>query len=91
MSITWAAVHFGVPSHTTVATWERTYWEEGPEALCKDNRGMHKVSKDKTKKPKMPKIDKQTEDDLIAEVQRLRVENEYLKRLNALVQAWQSG
>jgi len=31
----------------------------------------------------MPKL---IEEDLIAEVQRLRMENEYLKKLNALVQ-----
>ena len=32
------------------------------------------------------KLNKQTEEDLIAEVQRLRMENEYLKKLNALIQ-----
>ena len=31
-------------------------------------------------------MNKQTEEDLIAEVQRLRMENEYLKKLQALVQ-----
>jgi len=30
-------------------------------------------------------LDKQTEKDLIAEVQKLRMENEYLKKLNALI------
>ena len=37
-------------------------------------------------KPKKKKLSKQTEEDLIAEVQRLRMENEYLKKLQALVQ-----
>ena len=32
-----------------------------------------------------PKIKKEVEEDLIAEVQRLRAENAYLKKLNALV------
>ena len=32
------------------------------------------------------KIDKEIEEDLISENQRLRMENEYLKKLNALVQ-----
>ena len=32
------------------------------------------------------KLDKETEEDLIAEVHRLRAENAYLKKLNALVQ-----
>lgn len=80
-----AATHFGIPSDATVGNWERIYWEDGPEALYKDNRGRKcKMAKDKTEKPKM---DKQVEEDLIAEVQRLRMENEYLKKLNALVQA----
>ena len=37
-------------------------------------------------KPKKKKLDKQVEEDLIAENQRLKMENEYLKKLNALVQ-----
>ena len=37
-------------------------------------------------KPRKKKLSKETEEDLIAEVQRLRMENEYLKKLNALVQ-----
>ena len=32
-----------------------------------------------------PKLKKEVEEDLIAEVQRLRAENAYLKKLNALV------
>lgn len=32
-----------------------------------------------------PKLDKNVEEDLLEEVQRLRMENEYLKKLNALV------
>jgi transposase len=80
-----AAVHFGIPSQSTVSKWERIYWEEGPQALYKDNRGRkRKMPKDKIQKPKM---DKKAEEDLMAEVQRLRMENEYLKKLNALVQA----
>ena len=37
-------------------------------------------------KPKKKILNPETEEDLIAEVQRLRMENEYLKKLNALVQ-----
>lgn len=37
-------------------------------------------------KPKKKKISNENEEDLIEEVQRLRMENEYLKKLNALVQ-----
>ena len=38
------------------------------------------------KKPVKPKNDVNQNEDLLAEVQRLRMENEYLKKLNALVQ-----
>ena len=37
-------------------------------------------------KPRKKKLSKEIEEDLIAENQRLRMENEYLKKLNALVQ-----
>jgi transposase len=85
ISLFHGAAHFGIPGDSTVGNWERIYYEEGPEALYKDNRGRkQKMTKDNIKKPKMPK---QLEDDLIAEVQYLRMENEYLKKLNALVQA----
>ena len=85
MSLTSAAIKFGIPDTATVSRWERIYWEEGSQALYKDNRGRNKkVGKDKIKKPKMYK---QIDEDLVAEVQRLRMENEYLKKLNALVQA----
>lgn len=83
LSLFQTAVEFGIPTDVTVGKWERIYYEEGPEALYRDNRGRKK--KVKSNKPKK-KINKQTEEDLIAEVQRLRMENEYLKKLQALVQ-----
>ena len=39
-----------------------------------------------TQKGRPPKLDKNVEEDLIAENQRLRMEIEYLKKLDALVQ-----
>ena len=39
-----------------------------------------------TQKGRPPKLDKKVEEDLIAENQRLRMELEYLKKLDALVQ-----
>lgn len=84
------AVFFGIPAGTTVGKWERIYYEEGPLALYRENRGQKKdmaTDKEKKEKPnKKPVLSKEIEEDLIAEVQRLRMENAYLKKLNALVQ-----
>jgi len=84
ISIRETAGKFGIPSHPTVAHWERIYYEEGREALFRDNRGRKKMTGER--KPRKAKLDKKVEEDLIAENQRLRMENAYLKKLNALVQ-----
>jgi transposase len=62
----------------SIQRWERIYLEEGPEGLCIERRG-------RGSKGRPPKLDKKVEKDLISEVQRLRAENDYLKKLNALV------
>ena len=65
--------------------WERIYLEEGAEGLMKERRGRA-CSTSGTRKGRPPKLDKKVEEDLIAENQRLRMEIEYLKKLDALVQ-----
>ena len=65
--------------HMRAAAWERIYLEEGPEGLYIERRGRSS----KGRPPKMLKPE--VEEDLLAEVQRLRAENAYLKKLNALV------
>ena len=65
--------------------WERIYLEEGAEGLMKERRGRA-CSAGGTRKGRPPKLDKKIEEDLIAENQRLRMEIEYLKKLDALVQ-----
>ena len=62
--------------------WERIYLEEGAEGLMKERRGKNNTS---GKRGRPPKLDKKVEEDLIAENQRLRMEIEYLKKLDALV------
>jgi len=68
-----------------VQRWERIYLEEGAEGLMKERRSKASAANG-TRKGRPPKLDKKDEEDLIAENQRLRMENEYLKKLNALVQ-----
>lgn len=70
------ARQFDICDHDRVAAWERIYLEEGADGLYAERRGRKSTGRP-------PKIKK--EEDLIAEVQRLRAENAYLKKLNALV------
>ena len=69
---------FEVNSHRRIQEWERIYLEEGPEGFKIERRG-----RGSTGRPR--KLPKEVEEDLLAEVQRLRAENEYLKNLQALV------
>ena len=71
---------YDVP-RSTLRKWERIYLEEGPQGLYVERRGRASGAK----KGRPPKLDKKIEEDLIEEVQRLRAENAYLKKLNALV------
>lgn len=73
---------FQISGHERIRKWERIYLEEGPEGFEKDRRS--KGPKVGLIKP--PRLDKKAEEDLISENQRLRMENDYLKKLNALVQ-----
>lgn len=82
LSATQTAIHFRLQT-PIVLKWERIYYEEGPQSLYKERRGR---SRNMESKPKKKKLDKQVEEDLIAENQRLKMENEYLRKLNALVQ-----
>ena len=84
MSLEEASAKYGIPAPSTLAKWERIYYEEGAIGLTTDNRGRPR--KNMSKKPKEKKISKGVEEDLIAEIQRLRAENAYLKKYNALVQ-----
>ena len=73
------ARRFDVSSDTRIRDWERIYLTEGPEGFAIERRGHGS----KSRPPKQ--LPKRVEEDLLAEVQRLRAENEYLKNLQALV------
>ncbi len=72
-----------------VRLWEHIYLEEGAAGLMAERRGRKS-----TGRPRKKLLDKEIENDLIAENQRLKERNEYLemeieylKKLDALVQA----
>ena len=83
LSCTETAIHFNLGNNYIVSKWERIYYEEGPQALYEERRGR---KKNMSSKPRKKKLSKEIEEDLIAENQRLRMENDYLKKLQALVQ-----
>lgn len=83
LSLQETAIHFNLAGDWIVSKWERIYYEEGPQGLYIDKRGR---KKNMSSKPEKKKLSKDVEEDLIAEVQRLRMENAYLKKLQALVQ-----
>ena len=69
---------FEITSHSCVPNWERIYLTEGAEGLYEERRG-------RSSKGRPSQMPKKVEEDLLAEVQRLRAENAYLKKLKALV------
>ena len=69
---------YGISDYHIIEVWERIYLEEGPGGLYIERRGRKSTGKPR-------KLPKEVEEDLLAEVQRLRAENAYLKKLNALV------
>lgn len=70
------------PAHNYILAWERVYLTEGKEGFFIEKRGKGKIGKGKKKN-----LDPKVEEDLIAKCQRLEMENEYLKKLSALVSA----
>ena len=72
------ARQFAISDHHLVTSWERIYLTEGPEGLYIERRG-------RGSKGRPTKFPKEVEEDLLKEVQRLRAENAYLKKLQALV------
>ena len=69
---------FEISGCHSIQDWERIYLAEGPEGLAIERRGRGGAGRPQ-------KFPKSVEEDLLAEVQRLRAENEYLKNLQALV------
>ena len=82
LSLFETAVKFGIPNDSVVLAWDRLYESEGISALYRDNRGKMK----KPIKHKQSTGAKSTGDELVEELEFLRAENAYLKKLRVLVE-----
>lgn len=79
LSYSETARRFEVSSDPRVRDWERIYLSEGPEGFFIERRGRGSNGRPPKQLPK------EVEEDMLTEVQRLRAENAYLKKLRALV------
>ena len=83
LSRTQTAIRFNLGHHTVIKKWEQIYKEKGPQALLEEHRGRCKNMKPNHVSKKLTDM---TQKELMNEVEYLRMENAYLKKLKALVQ-----
>ena len=79
------AAIFGIAAPTTLIKWRKQFETKGFDALQSKKKGRPSMKKETNKQPKQTLVEGSPEA-LRAEINRLRMENEYLKKLNALVQ-----
>jgi transposase len=84
-SLSETALHFNISAVSTIWTWERTVEEKGVAALF-NRRGRPKVMTAMNDQNKGKNEDPSELVKLQHENQMLRIENEYLKKLRALIQ-----
>lgn len=82
------AVALGIRSAGSLAVWERCYHSGGIDALKPRKRGRSPKMPDLSTIPTPTTIEDESRSkkDLLAEIDQLRMENAYLKKLEALVQ-----
>lgn len=85
------AALFNIRNPGSLRVWEREYRRAGPDALTARPRGRPKSMPTSSPPKKKTENGKHPEKDLLAELEHLRMENAYLKKLQALVQARQQA
>lgn len=81
-SIREAAAIFNIPTHSLISGWKKQLETKGVDALISRKKRRPSMKKEETPAPSEGSVEA-----LQAEVERLRMENAYLKKLNALVQS----
>lgn len=74
------AAHFNIPSRETVRRWEKAYNQYGEDGLVNKKRGRKSLPRTKQSST-VNKIE-----DILKENKKLKMENDYLKKLYALIQ-----
>ena len=85
LSLTETARYFKIPAVSIVTQWRNLAEKEGRSSLYEERRGQHFKMTPKKKKSDKP-LDPNSIEALLEENEQLRMENAYLKKLNALVQ-----
>ena len=92
LSLQETALKYGIPSPSTVLFWKRKYDKEGVSGLNKGSRiwseSMVKEEESTSNKGEKQEIgsNEKEKKDLLKEIDLLKAENAYLKKLRALVQ-----
>lgn len=88
LSQTRAALIFNVRNTASIGIWERRYLSGGLEALAASTKRKSVPMNAPTSKPPLPSQGKpRSQEDLLAELEHLRMENAVLKKFQALAQS----
>ncbi|EFI68187.1 transposase [Lysinibacillus fusiformis ZC1] len=80
------AAIFGIAAPSSIIHWRKQFETKGFDALQSKKKGRLSMKKETNKQPKQTPVEGSPEA-LQARIKQLEMENEYLKKLNALVQA----
>jgi transposase len=79
------AAIFKIPAPSTISEWRRQFETQGMDALQSKKKGRPSLNKESNQHPKQSPVEGSREE-LEVRIKQLEMENEYLKKLNALVQ-----
>lgn len=87
LSLSQACIEFSIGSDASILNWQRQWKEFGLAGLANKPKGRKPMDKPKYAKKLKFKHPLTREQELLLELESLRAENAYLKKLQALIQA----